>query len=516
MATQHLRGGAAAAAQPLTGRIEVPEAEKPRLRSEDLEALHALAVELLQLEDYDEMLDASCAVRWRCWGRSRVAGPASRGERAGVRGRAQLEARASWKRRTSRSAAPSCWRSCARASPMLMQATRWRTCASPTATACALCRSVRSWPRLWRSRARSPERCTWRRAAVERLFGPQQLELFSQVLRLSSRALQACTRRIVLEQRNSLLERDILARHHFPGIVTARPGLPQAARDRRPGGAVKPAGAGARPLGQRQGADRPRPPSQQPARQEAILGDQLWCDLRVAAGERAVRPCPRRFHRGGRRQAGADPRGTRGHALSGRSRRAAEGAAGKALARPAVRRGAARGLGAARTSSTCASWPPRTAELEHEVREGRFREDLLLPAQRHHAPSSGAEGAGRTTSCRSFTIFSAQAAGAGRPVPPGLTPRLERVLRQYDWPGNVRELENEAHRLLMLTPPGAALTSSGCRAASPRRYLRRRPTRQVRPVVKRSASSCSCVWPGATERTLLGPSASAARRCANG
>jgi DNA-binding NtrC family response regulator len=56
-----------------------------------------------------------------------------------------------------------------------------------------------------------------------------------------------------------------------------------------------------------------------------------------------------------------------------------------------------------------------------------------------------------------FRHFLEEAAKAeGRPVP-DLEPSLERVLQEHDWPGNVRELENEARRMLTLTPPGPPL-----------------------------------------------------------
>ena len=49
-----------------------------------------------------------------------------------------------------------------------------------------------------------------------------------------------------------------------------------------------------------------------------------------------------------------------------------------------------------------------------------------------------------------------EAERTGCPVP-DVEPRLERLLERYAWPGNVRELENEARRLVALTPPGQPL-----------------------------------------------------------
>src|SRR5262249_50548736 len=61
--------------------------------------------------------------------------------------------------------------------------------------------------------------------SAKHLFGPQELELFKRILDLSSRALEVCTGRMLLEERTALLEKDFLARHAFPGIITRDPGL---------------------------------------------------------------------------------------------------------------------------------------------------------------------------------------------------------------------------------------------------------------------------------------------------
>jgi transcriptional regulator with PAS, ATPase and Fis domain len=97
-------------------------------------------------------------------------------------------------------------------------------------------------------------------------------------------------------------------------------------------------------------------------------------------------------------------------------------------------------------------------DLQLEVREGRFREDLLyrlnaltlqLPPLRDRPDDI----------LLLFHRFLASAAEtAGRPVPK-VTPRVERLLQRYDWPGNVRELENEARLLLALTPPKLPVTA---------------------------------------------------------
>ena len=90
-------------------------------------------------------------------------------------------------------------------------------------------------------------------------------------------------------------------------------------------------------------------------------------------------------------------------------------------------------------------------DLEADVRQGRFREDLLyrlnvievvVPALRERAEDI-------LPLARGFLSFYARA--FGRPVPT-LSPRAEQALVQYGWPGNVRELRNTIERALILWP----------------------------------------------------------------
>ena len=90
-------------------------------------------------------------------------------------------------------------------------------------------------------------------------------------------------------------------------------------------------------------------------------------------------------------------------------------------------------------------------DLEVDVREGRFREDLLyrlnvveirLPPLRER-PDDIIRLAER------FLVFFARV--AGRPTAE-LSPAAIEVLRAYSWPGNVRELRNAIERALILWP----------------------------------------------------------------
>src|SRR4029453_16328086 len=84
-----------------------------------------------------------------------------------------------------------------------------------------------------------------------------------------------------------------------------------------------------------------------------------------------------------------------------------------------------------------------------EVREGRFREDLLyrLNAITIEVPPLRRRPGDIVPLFHRFLARASEK--AGRPAPK-VSPQLERVLQQHDWPGNVRELENEASRLVVL------------------------------------------------------------------
>ncbi|PTL84918.1 sigma-54 dependent transcriptional regulator [Vitiosangium sp. GDMCC 1.1324] len=90
-------------------------------------------------------------------------------------------------------------------------------------------------------------------------------------------------------------------------------------------------------------------------------------------------------------------------------------------------------------------------DLEKDVTEGHFREDLLyrlnvievkLPALRERPEDI-------LPLARRFVAFFAKA--AQRP-PPELSPATEKMLLAYPWPGNVRELRNAMERALIVWP----------------------------------------------------------------
>ena len=89
--------------------------------------------------------------------------------------------------------------------------------------------------------------------------------------------------------------------------------------------------------------------------------------------------------------------------------------------------------------------------LEADVKDGRFREDLLfrLNVVEVWVPALRERGEDILRLARGFLAFFARA--AARP-PPELTAEAEAALLAYSWPGNVRELRNAMERAIILWP----------------------------------------------------------------
>ena len=152
------------------------------------------------------------------------------------------------------------------------------------------------------------------------------------------------------------------------------------------------AGAGAGPSGRRdrrggpdpgrerdgQGGPGPGDPRLEPAGPGAVRHGQLPEPERRAAGERPVRPRPRRVHRRRRRHRGQGRRGRGGDALPRRDRRPAAAAPAQVAPLPpgaAVRAGR---RGPARARPTSGSIAATNRDLDAAVAAGQFREDLLF------------------------------------------------------------------------------------------------------------------------------------------
>jgi serine/threonine-protein kinase PknK len=96
-------------------------------------------------------------------------------------------------------------------------------------------------------------------------------------------------------------------------------------------------------------------------------------------------------------------------------------------------------------------------DLEQEVKEGRFRQDFLyrLNAITVRLPTLRERSIDIVPLFRYFLRRCAEQEGKALPK---IEPGVELLLQSYSWPGNIRELENEAMRLIALTPLGETIT----------------------------------------------------------
>jgi len=91
-------------------------------------------------------------------------------------------------------------------------------------------------------------------------------------------------------------------------------------------------------------------------------------------------------------------------------------------------------------------------DLETEIAEGRFREDLYY--RLNVVPLTSPPLRERKDDIPLLAErFLAEAAAQNRRTPPKLTPRAMALLTHHDYPGNVRELRNLTERIVILAPP---------------------------------------------------------------
>jgi Nif-specific regulatory protein/two-component system response regulator HydG len=292
---------------------------------------------------------------------------------------------------------------------------------------------------------------------VERLFGPAEHRLFLEILELAGRALETATRRSLLERRNALLEKDILARYAFPGIVTGDPGflrlletVGQVAASELPVLVQGPSGSGkelvirALHLNSRRGR-RSLVTLNCGAISPALLESELFGHVRGA------------FTGATRDKAGLISEADGGTFFLDEIGELPLELQAKLLR--TLQEGEVQPVGSTRPVTVDVRFLAATnRDLEEEVEGGRFREDLLyrlnaitldLPALKDRPGDV----------LLLFHHFLREAAEReGRPVPE-VPAAVWESLERYDWPGNIRELKNEALRLLALSPPGLPLAA---------------------------------------------------------
>lgn len=291
---------------------------------------------------------------------------------------------------------------------------------------------------------------------LDRLFGREEFELFQHILEMSSRALRNCMHRIVLEQRNSLLETDLLARHKFPGIVTQDPGfikiletVAQVSTSDLPVLVQGPSGTGKELIVRALHLNSQR--SSQPfvtvncgAISPALLESELFGHLKGS------------FTGATTNKVGVIASADGGSVFLDEVGELPQELQVKLLR--TLQFGEVQQVGANRPTTVDVRFLAATnRNLEEEVENGNFREDLLyrLNVVTLDLPPLSERPDDILPLFYHFLKLTCEQ--LERPVPQ-VSPRLERVLQDYAWPGNIRELENEAKRLIAVSTEGTPLT----------------------------------------------------------
>ena len=290
----------------------------------------------------------------------------------------------------------------------------------------------------------------------ETIFTPRELEVFERVLGLARRALEVCARRLVLEQRLEQMERDFLASRRFPGIITRDEGflrllqtVAQVAAGDVPVLVQGPSGSGKELIVRALWQNSPR--AGKPflavncgAIAQQLLESELFGHVRGAfTGASSDRLGLLRSADGG--TVFLDEIGELPAELQVKLLRTLQFGEVQPVGSSVIVNVDVRFLAAT------------NRDLSRDVQSGRFRQDLYYRLNAITLELPPLRARSDDVLPLFYHFLSREAERASRPVP-DVTPRLERVLQAWDWPGNVRELENETRRLLALTPPGLPLT----------------------------------------------------------
>lgn len=426
----------------------------PRLGTEALQGLHRLARELLRLEDYDRMVDAVVRHSLESLRGERGFLVLQRGDELDFKvvrnwRRDELEGRGE---PVSRSIVT---RVLADGEPVLIEdALSDQRFAQTESILRMQIRSVLAAPLKVDG---VPSGVLYLESrSLDRLFGVAELELFRHILELASRALESCMKRIVLEQRNSMLEANFLERHQFPGIVTQDAGFLKVletvalvAKSDLPVLIQGASGTGkelvVRALHLNSSRSKERYVTVNcGAISPNLLESELFGHKRGA------------FTGATRDKEGVIASADRGSVFLDEVGELPPELQVKLLR--TLQFGEIQPVGSSRPATVDVRFLAATnRNLEEEVEKGTFREDLLyrlnvvtidLPPLRERPDD---------ILPLFYHFLRSACAKAGREAPQ-VSRRVEQTLQDYGWPGNVRELENEALRLVAVTPEGTPIT----------------------------------------------------------
>lgn len=281
-----------------------------------------------------------------------------------------------------------------------------------------------------------------------RLYAEEEFDIFQRILELSSRALEANTRRWLLEQRSSMLERDLRARYEFPGIVTCHDGLLSVletlgtvATTELPILIQGESGTGKELLARAVHVNsKRRQRSLQVINCAAIAPTLIESELFGHV-------------RGAFTGATRDKKGMLAEADGGTVFLDEVGELPTELQSKLLRTlqfGEVQRVGSVRSEEVDVRFVAATnRDLEEEVRAKRFRQDLFfrLNAVVLDVPPLRDR---REDIPLLFHHFLKRESAAQEREQPEVEAAVEEALREFTWPGNVRQLENEAFRALAM------------------------------------------------------------------
>ena len=218
-------------------------------------------------------------------------------------------------------------------------------------------------------------------------------------------------------------------------------------------------------------------------RGQAVRQPELRGDAGEPARERALRPQEGQLHRRPRGQEGPLRDRRRGDALPRRGDRDAASRC-RASCCACCRRGRSAPSGATQEKRVNVRIVAATnRNLEKEVAEGRFREDLYYRLKVFPIRVPPLRERREDIPLLAKHFLKRYSAELGKPAA-GFSQQAMELLQAYDWPGNVRELQNEVQRLVIQIDAGRLRHAGAPVAAHPPDRGRDRPGAPTKGTLK--------------------------------